>query len=195
MYATARTPRSWDDDRVVPLELDVTDVASIDAAAERASDTTILINNAGILTGTPDPLDTDPADLRRLLETNTIGLFAVTRAFAGTLVRSHGAVVNVASVASWRAAPGLGAYAASKAAVWSLTDSIRRQLQDQGVQVLGLYLAFADTPLAAGVTADKIDPAEVIDQTYAGLEAGALEILADQRTRDVRATLSTIITP
>ena len=91
VYASARTPKDWGDDRVVPLALDVTDPASVAAAAERASDTTVLINNAGIGLFAPSLLETPVDDLRRLLETNTIGLFAVTQAFAPALRRARAA--------------------------------------------------------------------------------------------------------
>lgn len=194
VYATARSPRTWDDPRVVPLALDVTDAASIAAAVERASDTTVLVNNAGIGLFSPGLLETSVEDFRLLLETNTIGLFAVAKAFAPALRSAHGAIIDVASVASWLTRPSLAAYGATKAAVWSLTDSLRRELRDQ-VQVLGLYLAFTDTPMTAGIDAPKGDPADVVRDAYDGLESGALEVLADQYTREVRARISELIVP
>ena len=189
VYASARTPKDWGDDRVVPLALDVTDPASIAAAAEQAPDVTVLVNNAGIGLFAPSLLDTSVDDLRRLLETNTIGLFAVTKAFVPALERSGGAIIDVASVASWLTRPALAAYGATKAAVWSLTDSLRRELRDR-VHVVGLYLAFTDTPMTAGIDAPKGDPADVVREAYDGLEAGALEVLADEYTRDVRSRLA-----
>ena len=189
VYASARSPKDWGDDRIVPLRLDVTDPASIAAAAEQAPDVTVLVNNAGIGRFAPSLLDTPVEDLRALLETNTIGLLAVTKAFVPALVAAEGAIVDVASVASWRTRPSLAAYGASKAAVWSLTDSLRRELRDR-VQVLGLYLAFTDTPMTAGIDAPKGDPADVVREAYDGLEAGDLEVLADEYTRDVRSRLA-----
>lgn len=50
VYATARSPRTWDDERVIPLQLDVTNPDSIKEVAEQASDVTVLINNAGVST-------------------------------------------------------------------------------------------------------------------------------------------------
>jgi NAD(P)-dependent dehydrogenase (short-subunit alcohol dehydrogenase family) len=195
VYATARTPRSWDDDRVVPVALDVTDPASIAAAAEVTADTTVLINNAGVASMVPGLLETTTEELRRLLETNLVGLLAVTRAVAPAIRASHGAIVNVASVASWRARGPLAAYGATKAAVWSLTNSLRTELQPDGVQVVGLYLAFTDTPMTAGVDAPKGSPIDVVRDAYDGLESGALEVLADAYTREVRAGLSGLIVP
>jgi NAD(P)-dependent dehydrogenase (short-subunit alcohol dehydrogenase family) len=193
VYASARTPREWDDPRIVPLALDVTDPASIAAAAEQAADVTVLVNNAGIALFTPTLLDTSVEDLRRLLETNTIGLFAVTKAFVPSLIRARGAVVDVASVASWLTRPALAAYGSTKAAVWSLTDSLRRELRDR-VHVLGLYLAFTDTPMTASLDVPKGDPADVVRAAYDGLEAGEREVLADEYTRTVRSRLADPIT-
>lgn len=195
VYASARTPKQWDDPRIVPLALDVTDPASIAAAAAAAADTTVLINNAGIAATTPSLLGTSVDELRRLLETNTVGLFAVAQAFAPAVARARGAVVDVASVASWRSRPVLAAYGATKAAVWSLTDSLRNELAPQGVQVLGLYLAFTDTPMTANMDVPKGSPVDVVREAYDGLESGALEVLADDYTRTVRAALSEVLQP
>ncbi|GAA4741769.1 SDR family oxidoreductase [Amnibacterium soli] len=194
VYATARTPKDWGDDRVVPIALDVTDPASVAAAAARTADTTVLINNAGIALVVPALLETSADDLRRLLETNIVGLLEVTRALAPAVRRAQGAIVNVASVASWRARGVLAAYGATKAAVWSLTDSLRHELRPDGVQVLGLYLAFTDTPMTAGMDVPKGSPVDVVRQAYDGLEQGAAEVLADAYTRQVRGRLSELVT-
>jgi NAD(P)-dependent dehydrogenase (short-subunit alcohol dehydrogenase family) len=195
VYATARTPRPWDDPRVVPLALDVTDETSVAAAAAATGDTTVLVNNAGIASVRPGLLDTSSDELRRLLETNVVGLLAVTRAVAPALRQHGGAVLNVASVASWRARGALAAYGATKAAVWSMTDALRGELALAGVQVLGLYLGFTDTPMTADLDVPKGDPADVVRAAYDGLEAGAYEVLADEVTRQVRAGLSQVLTP
>jgi NAD(P)-dependent dehydrogenase (short-subunit alcohol dehydrogenase family) len=194
VYASARTPREWDDPRVVPLALDVTDAASVAAAAEAARDVTVLVNNAGIASVQPSLLETTDDEFRRLIETNVIGLHAITRALAPAIRRAHGAVLNVASVASWRARGALAAYGATKAAVWSMTDALRGELAPDGVQVVGLYLGFTDTPMTAGMDVPKGDPADVVREAYDGLESGALEVLADDVTRQVRSGLSRVLT-
>ena len=194
VYATARTPKDWGDERVVPVALDVTDPASIAAAAAATADTTVLINNAGIGLVVPTLLETEADDFRRVFETNVVGLLAVTQALAPALRRARGAVLNVASVASWRARGVLAAYGATKAAVWSMTDLLRHELQPDGVQVLGLYLAFTDTPMTGGLDVPKGSPVDVVRQAYDGLEAGAFEVLADPYTRQVRGQLSEIVT-
>jgi len=189
VYAAARDPRTIDttDPRVVALELDVTDATSVARAAERASDVSILVNNAGIALG-DSVLNPDPATLRRELETNLLGPLALTAAFADRLVERAGAVVNVASVLSWI---GLGGtYGVSKAALWSATDSMRTELAPRGVQVVGVYVGYVDTDMTARVQAPKSDPAEVVRIVLDGVEAGELEVLADATSRDVRAHLN-----
>ena len=101
-----------------------------------------------------------------------------------------GAIVNVLSALSWSTLPNLGTYSASKAATWSLTNSIRAELRAQRTQVLALHVGFIDTDMARAVTSPKIQPSEVVRQTLARLEAGAEEILADETSRAVKRGLS-----
>lgn len=191
VYAAARNPRDWSDERVVPLVLDVTDEASVTRAAEIAGDATVLINNAGVLRP-GGLLETPLADLRTTLETNLVGPLLVTRAFAASLRASHGAVVNVASVLSW--VGGSGSYGVSKAGLWSATDSLRLDFAADGVQVLGAYLAYTDTGMTTGVDAPKNSPADVVRDVYDGLVAGEHEVLADDLTKRVRSSLSSPVT-
>ncbi len=188
VYAAARNPREWDDDRVVPIRLDVTDAASIEAAATSAADVDIVINNAGQTTA-GRLLDQPVGELKALMDTNLYGPIAVTKAFAPVLAASGGgAVINVHSVLSWI---GIGSsYSVSKAALWMATNVLRLELAPQGTQVLGLHLGYTDTPMTAGVTAEKNDPADVIRDAYDGLEAGRLEVLADDVSIQVKAGLA-----
>ena len=188
IYAAARNPRTIDatDPRVVPLGLDVTDAASVARAAEITQDVSVLINNAGIAQAA-SVLNPDTSTLRRELETNLFGPLALTSALADRLVDRSGAVVNVASVVSWIALGG--SYGVSKAALWSATDSMRTELAPRGVQVVGVYVGYVDTDLAAGVQAPKSDPADVVRQVLDGVEAGHVEVLADETSRVVRAHL------
>ena len=129
------------------------------------------------------------ADVRAIFETNTFGPLEVTRAFAPILAANGGgAVINIASALSWLARGA--AYSASKAALWSITDALRLELQGQGTQVVGAYLGYADTPMTTNVTAQKSDPADIVAAIYAGLAAGEPEVLADDTSRSVRAALS-----
>ncbi len=188
VYATARSPRSWEDPRVVGLVLDVTDEGSIASAAEAAGDTSIVINNAGI--SAPAPIATGETQvLREIFETNFFGAIGVSRAFAPVLAANGGgALVNVQSVLSWI---GLaGAYSASKAAFWSATNSLRLELAPQGTHVLSVHFGYTDTPMTRLVDAPKNDPADIVRATLDGLEAGDFEVLADDLAVTVKSKLS-----
>jgi len=188
VYATAREPRSVTVPGAVPLALDVTDPASVAAAAEQAQDVTILVNNAGILVNA-NFLDSPLDDIRREFETNFYGPLLVTRAFAPLIERNGGGhILNVASVLSWL---GLaGSYSASKAALWSQTNSLRLELRPRGIAVTGLHVGYIDTDMATGVDAPKSRPRDVAALALDGLEAGAHEVLADDVSRNVKAGLS-----
>ncbi|HUR52327.1 MAG TPA: SDR family oxidoreductase [Mycobacteriales bacterium] len=188
VYATARTPQQWDDDRVAPLALDVTDDASVSEAVRTAADVTLVINNAGAAFPA-SLLDGDLSRTRDLFEVNFFGPLAVASAFASTLKSNGGgALLNVLSVLSWL---GIGdTYSATKAALWSATNTQRLQLAQQGTLVTGLHLGYADTPMTRGVDAPKLDPADVVRDAYDGLERGAFEVLADDLSRHVKAQLA-----
>lgn len=188
VYATARTPRTWDDARIVPLALDVTDDASIASAVAAASDVTVVINNAGISRTAPIATGTI-ADIRDVFETNFFGAIAVARGFAPVLGANGGGVLlDVHSVLSWI---GLaGAYSAAKAALWSATNSLRLELAPQHTHVVGLHVGYIDTPMASQVDAAKNDPADVVRAAYDGIEAGEFEVLADDLSAKVKQGLA-----
>lgn len=188
VYASARTPREWDDARVIPIPLDVTDDASIAAAVAAAADASVLINNAGI--SRPAPLASSHAsNLRELFETNFFGAVAVAAAFAPMLAANGGGVMlNVHSALSWI---GIGGgYSATKAALWSATNSLRVELADKGTHVVGLHLGYTDTPMTANIDAPMNDPADIVRSAYEGIEAGDYEVLADELSVNLKQGLS-----
>lgn len=189
VYAAARTPRTWDNQRVVPLHLDVTDPASVRAAVDAASDVTVVINNAGANPPTASLLDIDEADIAANMEVNFFGPARVARAFAPVISgRPGAALVDIHSIASWYAFGGV--YSASKAAMWSATNSLRLELAPRGVHVMGVHMGYVDTPMAAHASGPKLTPADLAGQVLDGLEAGRFEVLADDLTRQVRASLA-----
>lgn len=186
VYAAARTPRDWGDERVVPLPLDVTSPESVARAADAARDVTVLVNNAGALSTAS--LLGDLAGVRELFETNFCGALEVTNAFTPALQASRGTVLNVLSVLSWL---GIGdAYSATKAALWQATNTQRITVVPTGVHVAALHLGYADTPMTKDVDAPKLDPADVVRAAYDGIEAGSYEILADDLSARVKAGLA-----
>jgi NAD(P)-dependent dehydrogenase (short-subunit alcohol dehydrogenase family) len=190
VYAAARDPKSVTDPDLVPLRLDVTDPDDVARAAAEAGDVSILVNNAGI-GSTGDFMTADFDEARRIMEVNYFGTWAVSRAFAPILARNGGgALVNMLSLASWVGRPGWPAYAASKAAQWSLTQALRGGLAEQGTLVVGVHAGFVDTDLSTWATGPKITAEDVAEQTVRALLAGHTEVLADEPTRQAKATLS-----
>ncbi|WP_225728167.1 MULTISPECIES: SDR family oxidoreductase [unclassified Nocardia] len=188
VYATARAPEPSDDPRVVPLALEVTDPDSVAAVAAQATDVAVVVNNAGVLRPSP-LLEAEMADVVATFETNVFGPLRVAQAFAPILAANGGgALVDIHSVLSWSA--GAAAYGASKAAFWSLTNSLRIELAQQRTQVVGVHLGFADTDMVKALAVAKIDPAQVAATVFDGVEAGAQEVLVDELTRRVKAALS-----
>ncbi|GAB3600987.1 SDR family oxidoreductase [Microbacterium tumbae] len=188
VYATARSPRTWSDPRIVGLPLDIDSRTSIEDIVAQASDTTILINNAGISDSGLPALTVPLDDVRRVFETNVFAQLAVIQAFAPVLAgNGGGAVVNIHSALSWL---GTGPYAATKAAFWSLSNALRVELLGQHTHLLGAHLGYTDTPMTAGLDVPKEDPAAIVAAIYDGLEAGEVEVLADRTSRDLKAALS-----
>ncbi|MGW1721955.1 SDR family oxidoreductase [Streptomyces sp. NPDC002306] len=188
VYATARDPRTVTHPDAVPLALEVTDPASVAAAAAAAQDVTVLINNAGVAAGTrylDSPLD----DVRREFEINFYGPLLLTRAFVPVIERNGGGhVLNVHSVLSWIA--NNTTYGATKAAMWSQTNSLRLELRPRGIDVTGLHMGYVDTDMTEGIDAPKSSPRDIAVAALDGVEAGAHEVLADDLTRWVKAQLS-----
>lgn len=190
VYAGARDPAGIVDDGLVPLELDITDPASVAAAADRCADVTLLVNNA--VQAGPTPLigsaTLDP--IRQEMETNYFGTLAMCRAFAPILAANGGgALVNMLSITSFFGIPGLGSLCATKAALWSATNSIRLELRRQSTLVVGVHAGFIDTRNAAGFDGFKHAPADIAAQVLDAVEAGQEEVLADERTRQMKADL------
>ncbi|MBH1938716.1 SDR family oxidoreductase [Streptomyces sp. AV19] len=188
VYATARKPGPTGDPRVVAVPLEVTDPGSVSALAERARDVNIVVNNAGILLPSA-LLKADMADVVATFDTNVFGALRVAQHFAPVLAANGGgALVDMHSVLSWGA--GAAAYGASKAALWSVTNSLRIELAPQGTQVVGVHLGFADTEMVAGLPAGKIPPARVAEAVLDGIEDGSDEVLVDAVTRRMKAALA-----
>ncbi|MBV7246161.1 SDR family oxidoreductase [Streptomyces sp. MW-W600-10] len=191
VYAAARRPETVDLQGVTPLRLDVTDHESIQEAARIASDATLLINNAGVSTGAT-LVGGDLGEVRREMETNFFGPLLTTRAFAPVIEgNGGGGVLNVLSALSWFHPAGLGSYAATKAAAWALSDATREELAPRGIAVSALHVGYMDTDMAAAVPADqKADPVEVAAHALRAIEEGLPEVLADETSRVVKASLS-----
>lgn len=188
VYAATRNPLAIDvsDPRVIPLQLDVTDAVSVAEAADLATDVGILINNAGISRAS-SVLDKDTSALRGELETNLFGPLALASAFADRIAERSGAIVNVSSVLAWLP---LGMSYGCQGGDVGATESMRIELAPRGVQVVGVYVGLVDTDMGRFADAPKSDPADVVRQVLDGIEAGKEDVLADEMSRQVRASLN-----
>jgi NAD(P)-dependent dehydrogenase (short-subunit alcohol dehydrogenase family) len=192
VYGAARDPAAVTDPGVTPIGLDITDPSRVAQVAQQCTDVTLLVNNAGVLKystfiGAPD-LDA----ARTEMETNYFGTLSMCRAFAPVLAAGGGgAIVNMLSVGSFYSDPFTASYAASKAAEWSLTNGVRLELHHQGTLVVAVHASFIDTDMAALATnVPKDSPESVAQQAFDAVEAGQVEVLADDRTRTIKAELS-----
>lgn len=187
VYAAARKPRQWNDERIQFLALDITDHQAVADAAKIARDVDLLVNNAAIAPA-GDSMSGPEEELRRIFETNFFGNLRVANAFAPVLAtQGGGTIINILSAASWI---GLStSYSVSKAAMWSATNGLRFQLQGQNTQVIGLLVGMIDTPMSSRWDVPKVSAASVVTQAYDGVANGAMEILADEQTRWLKSNL------
>jgi NAD(P)-dependent dehydrogenase (short-subunit alcohol dehydrogenase family) len=197
VYAAAREPEQLrelaarEPARVVPLALDITSAASLAAAAEQAPDVGVLFNNAGVLSSYN--LLTSNADaISQDFATNCFGTLAATKAFLPALRRAGAsggaAVVNVLSLVSLSNMPALGAYSASKAAAFSITQALRYDLTKLGISVHGVFAGAIDTDMVKDMPITKTSPADVASAVIAGLEQGTEDIFPDPMSQGAFAT-------
>jgi NAD(P)-dependent dehydrogenase (short-subunit alcohol dehydrogenase family) len=177
VYAGTRQPLAHPDGRVTALSLDVTSTTQVQAAADQIESLDMLINNAGV--ALPDDL-TDPTALERHLAVNLFGTYSVTRAFLPVLVRSGGAIVNILSVNALAPLPFvIPAYSISKAAAFSMTQSLRARLAGQGVSVHAVLPGPLDTDMTRGADIPKASPESVAVAIFDAIEGGEEEIFPD----------------
>jgi NAD(P)-dependent dehydrogenase (short-subunit alcohol dehydrogenase family) len=176
VYAGTRRPLAYLDGRVTHLTLDVTDAAQIQAAVEGVESLDILVNNAGI--GLFDGLS-DRAALDQHLAVNLFGTYGVTQAFLPLLTRSRGAIVNNVSLMAVAPVPLTPAYSISKAAAFSLSQSLRALLAGRGVRVHAVLTGPTDTDMTRGFDIPKASPESVARAILDGVEKGEEDIFPD----------------
>jgi NAD(P)-dependent dehydrogenase (short-subunit alcohol dehydrogenase family) len=173
VYAGTRLPMAHTDERVVPLALDITDRAQIEAAAEIVEGLDMLVNNAGI--ALYDDLS-NRAELEEHLAVNLFGPYDMVEAFLPALAASSGSVVNVLSIASLAALPIIPSYSVSKAAAFSLTQNLRPLLASRGISVHAVQVGPTDTDMSRGLEVPKVSPQYAAAAIFDGVEAGDEEI-------------------
>ncbi len=180
--------------RLLPMLLDVTDAGSIERARQQvaalvgSAGLAGLVNNAGI--AVVGPLEAVPiADLRRQFEVNVIGQIAVTQAFLPLLRQGRGRIVNMGSIAGRAAMPVMGPYSASKFALEALTDALRLEVQQWGIQVSIVEPGAIATPIwtKSGAKAEALETvtSEELKALYAGVIAGVRARVAEAAARAI----------
>jgi NAD(P)-dependent dehydrogenase (short-subunit alcohol dehydrogenase family) len=197
VYATARRVAdlapvvALDPKRVNALQLDVSKPHEIVAVAEAARDVNMLINNAGVL-DFGSLLEAPPDAIRRNMDTNYYGMLHTTRAFSPVIEgNGGGAVVNILTVVALASMPGLGVYNASKAAAWSMTQSLRADLAKRGIQAFGVFPGPVDTDMSRQIDIPKTPASEVAAAILEGIEAGTEDIFPDPMSQQVYAAWRT----
>ena len=192
IYATARNIKSLqeivaiDPNHIIPLNLDVTNAAQIEAVANQTVDVNLLINNAGVVSDGGLFTDTSVQAAQSEMDVNYFGTLNMIRAFAPILKQNGGgAIANLASLSSYANIPLVATYSASKAALHSLTQAARAELASQTTLVVGLYPGPVDTRMSAALTLDKVAPSQIADALLAGIEQGTEDIYPDAMASNV----------
>jgi NAD(P)-dependent dehydrogenase (short-subunit alcohol dehydrogenase family) len=185
VYAGARNALADSDSRVTPLTLDITNATQIAASVDKVDTLDVLVNNAGL--ALYDDLS-DPSAVQRHLAVNLFGTYAVIQAFLPQLVQSVGSIVNNLSVNALAPLPVIPAYSISKAAAFSLTQSLRVILAAQGVRVHAVLTGPVDTDMTRGLDIPKASPESVAQGIFDGLENDEDEIFPDALSQSLTQT-------
>lgn len=189
IYAAAR---NWNgkkptDDRVIPVELDVTNEKQIEDLVQRTGDVNLLINNAGVGVYA-DIMHASEEQFELCFSVNLFGKRNMARAYSPIIEKNGGgAIVNILTLLSFASMPSLSAYNASKAAAWSMSLSLRATLAGTGVNVFNVFPGAVDTDMIADVEIPKTSPKEVANSILAGLESGEEDIFPDPMSKSVYA--------
>jgi NAD(P)-dependent dehydrogenase (short-subunit alcohol dehydrogenase family) len=182
VYAGTRQPWTHPDERVTPLILDVTSGVQVRTAAAAVASLDILVNNAGL--ALYDDLS-DRSAIERSLAVNLFGPYDVIQAFLPLLTRSRGAIVNNLSMNSFAPLPVIPAYSISKAAAFSLTQSLRALLAGRGVRVHAVLTGPTDTDMTRGFDIPKASARSVARAIFDGVEREDEEIFPDPASESV----------
>lgn len=192
VYAAAREPgglatlAEQSGGRLVPIRLDITKPADIQAAAAQVATLDLLINNAGLL-GSRNLLDNPLEAIERDMQTNYFGTLAVTRGLLPAIERGRGAIANVLTIAALASMPFLGGYSASKAAALSFTQALRGELGRRGLQVFAVFPGPVDTDMGRDIDIPKTPASEVARGILDGIERGEEDIFPDPMASQIGA--------
>lgn len=176
IYAGTRVPLKHTDARVIPLTLDITDPEQIRQAVQEIISLDMLINNAGIASF--DNLS-DREMITKHLDVNLFGTYDLTQAFLPLLITSGGAIVNILSIVSLAPLPPIASYSISKAALFSMTQSLRAYMAGKGVNVHAVLTGPVDTDMNRGFDIPKASPGSAAAAIFDGVKRGEEEIFPE----------------
>jgi NAD(P)-dependent dehydrogenase (short-subunit alcohol dehydrogenase family) len=174
VIAVSRKPIASERRQIHPYELDVTNESAVaEAAREFAERVDILVNCSGANANSGLFVPPTLAQARLEMEVNYFGILNMVRAFAPAMQkRGHGTIVNILSMVSLVNIPRMATYCASKAAAWSLTQAIRGELHDKGIDVLAIFPSITDTAMSSHLAVPKLSPQKVAAATIDAIRMG-----------------------
>lgn len=191
VYASARksddvAKLDGSDPRVHGVQLDITKTDEVQRAAQTIGTLDLLLNNAGSLAGY-SLLETPREAIEHDFDVNFWGTLELTKAFVPTLEARNGAILNVLTLVSMASMAGIGGYAASKAAAWSMTQALRAELGKRGIDVHAVYPGAVDTDMIRSFEMDKTPAATVAQNALEALEAGTVDAFPDPMSANAGA--------
>ena len=179
--------------RLEPLQLDVTNQESVDSAAKVASDATMLINNAGTMAHGGFNSENMLESINQNMEVNVLGVARLTQAVLPNIENKPNATVaTVSSVVGLGSMPMMNGYCISKAAVHSMIQGLRGELQESNVLVAGIYPGPIDTDMAKGFEGIELDkPENLAKNVVIALEKGDEDIFPDVMSEQVKQAYGT----
>jgi NADP-dependent 3-hydroxy acid dehydrogenase YdfG len=184
----------------VAFELDVTDRDSfsrfLDEAENELGPIDVIINNAGIMPIGPFVEETDET-ARTMIDINLHGvIFGTKLALERMLPRGSGHIVNIASQAGKAGLPGGATYCATKHAVVGLSEAVRLENIDKGIEVSCVMPAVVNTELGSGLTdtrgVKKLEPEEVAEAIVEAIETNRFDVWVPRSTAGISAILSLV---
>ena len=173
-------------DKVVAIEIDLAKSPTITAAAKQAQDVEVVVNNAGVLALANSLAENALESLQFEIDVNLYGLVRIAQAFAPVLQKNGGgAFVQLNSIVSLKAYPDIATYSASKAAAYSITQSLRSSLQKQNTVVLSVHPGPIATDMAASAgISDIAEPVTLVSEGIINsLKSGDFHLFPDSTAK------------
>jgi NADP-dependent 3-hydroxy acid dehydrogenase YdfG len=180
---------------VLPVVLDVTCEESIKMAVGKCIDVNILINNAGVELKSSFIGENVAKKALFEMKVNYIGVLDLTNFFLDILKTNQKSyIINILSVGSTAVVKRLSTYCASKAATHIFTQTIREELEDQNIKVIGVYPGYVNTEMSSDIIVKKISPCELAIRMCDSIEKGEIDIFPDQMSMEFYDSHPIVIT-